>query len=130
MRLCRFADPSGALSLGVIESEKIADLSSAGVPSEPAAALAAVGRGRLEDLAGSAPRLPLADIHLLAPAVPRKYLAIALNYAEHIAEMGMEAPEVPVLFNKQGDLRRRARRRRAHAEGLHLPRLQGRAGSR
>jgi len=40
-------------------------------------------------------------VQLLAPAVPRKYLAIALNYADHIAEMGMEAPEVPVFFNKQ-----------------------------
>ncbi|HET7574440.1 MAG TPA: fumarylacetoacetate hydrolase family protein, partial [Solirubrobacterales bacterium] len=32
---------------------------------------------------------------------PRKYLAIALNYRDHIEEMGMEAPEVPVFFNKQ-----------------------------
>jgi 2-keto-4-pentenoate hydratase/2-oxohepta-3-ene-1,7-dioic acid hydratase in catechol pathway len=45
--------------------------------------------------------VPLADARLLAPARPRKYLAIALNYADHIAEMGMEAPEVPVFFNKQ-----------------------------
>ena len=38
---------------------------------------------------------------LLSPATPRKYLAIALNYADHIAESGMERPEVPMFFNKQ-----------------------------
>jgi 2-keto-4-pentenoate hydratase/2-oxohepta-3-ene-1,7-dioic acid hydratase in catechol pathway len=85
----------------VINGDEVADLSAADVPSEPAAALAEIGRGELEKLAAGAPRLPLADVRLLAPASPRKYLAIALNYADHIAEMGMEAPEVPVFFNKQ-----------------------------
>ena len=40
-------------------------------------------------------------MRLLAPARPRKFLAIGLNYADHIAEAGMEAPEFPVFFNKQ-----------------------------
>ena len=44
---------------------------------------------------------PLAEVRLLSPARPRKYLAIALNYADHIAESGMEAPKVPMFFNKQ-----------------------------
>ena len=44
---------------------------------------------------------PLADVRLLAPVQPRKFLAIGLNYADHIAESGMEAPEYPVFFNKQ-----------------------------
>jgi 2-keto-4-pentenoate hydratase/2-oxohepta-3-ene-1,7-dioic acid hydratase in catechol pathway len=43
----------------------------------------------------------LADVRLLSPSVPSKYLAIALNYADHIAETGMEAPKVPMFFNKQ-----------------------------
>jgi 2-keto-4-pentenoate hydratase/2-oxohepta-3-ene-1,7-dioic acid hydratase in catechol pathway len=46
-------------------------------------------------------RHPLDEIRLLAPVLPRKYLAIGLNYADHIAESGMEAPEFPVFFNKQ-----------------------------
>src|SRR4029079_18947158 len=41
------------------------------------------------------------EVRLLAPVQPRKYLAIGLNYADHIAESGMEAPEFPILFNKQ-----------------------------
>ncbi len=101
MKVCRFATADNAPGLGIVEGDEVVDLSAADVPSEPAAALAAVGRDGLEKLAGGAPRSPLAEARLLAPASPRKYLAIALNYADHIAEMGMEAPEVPVFFNKQ-----------------------------
>ena len=32
---------------------------------------------------------------------PPKFLAIGLNYADHIAEAGFEAPKFPVFFNKQ-----------------------------
>ena len=101
MKLCRFADAEGQAALGLVEGDEVVDLSGADAPREPARALDAVGRQGLEGLVEDARRLPLADVRLLAPATPRKYLAIALNYADHIAEMGMEAPEVPVFFNKQ-----------------------------
>jgi len=101
VKLCRFADAEGQAALGLVEGDEVVDLSGADAPREPARALDAVGRQGLEGLVEDARRLPLADVRLLAPATPRKYLAIALNYADHIAEMGMEAPEVPVFFNKQ-----------------------------
>jgi len=101
MRLCRFVCGGDAAALGIVEDGEIVDLSAARVPAEPALALVEVGEAELRHLAEGAPRLALAETELLAPAVPRKYLAIALNYADHIAEMGMEAPEVPVFFNKQ-----------------------------
>jgi len=101
MKLCRFATADGADALGLAEGHEVADLSASGAPAEPARALDELGEAGLEKLAASAPRLPLAELRLLAPAAPRKYLAIALNYRDHIAEMGMEAPEVPVFFNKQ-----------------------------
>ncbi|HWP32148.1 MAG TPA: fumarylacetoacetate hydrolase family protein [Solirubrobacterales bacterium] len=101
MKLCRFAVSDDQAALGVIKGEEVADLSGAGIPAEPAAALDAAGREGLEGAMAGAPRLPLDEVRLLAPAQPRKYLAIALNYADHIAELGMEAPEVPVFFNKQ-----------------------------
>ncbi|HET8862358.1 MAG TPA: fumarylacetoacetate hydrolase family protein [Solirubrobacterales bacterium] len=101
MRLCRFASDGGEPALGVVDGEEVADLSSSEAPAEPAAALGELGQARLEELAEAAPRRALADLTLLAPAAPRKYLAIALNYRDHIAEMGMEPPEVPVFFNKQ-----------------------------
>lgn len=46
-------------------------------------------------------RHALASVRLLAPATPRKYLAIGLNYADHIAESGLQPSEVPFFFNKQ-----------------------------
>jgi 2-keto-4-pentenoate hydratase/2-oxohepta-3-ene-1,7-dioic acid hydratase in catechol pathway len=101
MRLCRFASEGGDAALGIVAGEEVVDLSAAGVAAEPAAALAEAGRAGLEKLAAGAPRLALPGVRLLAPATPRKYLAIALNYRDHIAELGMEAPEVPVFFNKQ-----------------------------
>jgi len=100
MKLCRF-NASGAPALGVVAGEEIFDLSGAGLGSDPATALAASGEAELQGIAAKAPRLPLSGAELLAPATPRKYLAIALNYRDHIAEMGMDAPEVPVFFNKQ-----------------------------
>jgi 2-keto-4-pentenoate hydratase/2-oxohepta-3-ene-1,7-dioic acid hydratase in catechol pathway len=101
MKLCRFAAADGSPALGIVVGEEVVDLSGSDLPTEPAAALADPGRDALERIASEAPRQPLAGMRLLAPAVPRKYLAIALNYADHIAELGMEAPEVPVFFNKQ-----------------------------
>lgn len=101
MRLCRIAAASGGPALGIVEGDEVVEISSAGLSSEPAAALAEAGRDELVELAAKAPRQPLGEVRLLAPATPRKYLAIALNYANHIAELGMEAPEVPVFFNKQ-----------------------------
>ncbi len=101
MKLCRFAIDADSPALAIVEGDEVSDLSTADVPQEPAAALDAVGPDALRQMAADAPRLPLPDVALLAPATPRKYLAIALNYRDHIAEMGMEAPEVPVFFNKQ-----------------------------
>jgi 2-keto-4-pentenoate hydratase/2-oxohepta-3-ene-1,7-dioic acid hydratase in catechol pathway len=100
MKLCRFASDGGP-ALGVVEGEEVADLSGEDLPAEPAAALDREGREEIERLAANAPRVALSETRLLAPAAPRKYLAIALNYRDHIAEMGMEPPEVPVFFNKQ-----------------------------
>jgi 2-keto-4-pentenoate hydratase/2-oxohepta-3-ene-1,7-dioic acid hydratase in catechol pathway len=101
MRLCRFETDGGSAALGIVEGDEVVDLSAAGAPQEPAAALDAVGQDGLAKAAADTPRRPLSEVRLLAPATPRKYLAIALNYRDHIAEMGMEAPEVPVFFNKQ-----------------------------
>jgi len=105
MRLCRFAGHDGSPRLGLVTGERIVDLTAAAprLPSEPAAALdAAGGEAALGEIAaGAGEGAPLGEARLLSPARPRKYLAIALNYADHIAETGMEAPQVPTFFNKQ-----------------------------
>jgi 2-keto-4-pentenoate hydratase/2-oxohepta-3-ene-1,7-dioic acid hydratase in catechol pathway len=60
-----------------------------------------VHEGYLSHRENPAERHALEDVRLLVPVQPRKYLAVGLNYADHIAEAGMEAPELPVFFNKQ-----------------------------
>jgi 2-keto-4-pentenoate hydratase/2-oxohepta-3-ene-1,7-dioic acid hydratase in catechol pathway len=46
-------------------------------------------------------RIPLADVALLAPVIPRsKVVAIARNYRDHAAELGNEVPAAPMLFLK------------------------------
>ena len=76
MRLCRFDAGAGSRH-GVVEDGYVVDRDN---PVE---------------------QYSLDDIRLLAPVRPRKYLAIGLNYADHIAESGMDTPEYPVFFNKQ-----------------------------
>jgi 2-keto-4-pentenoate hydratase/2-oxohepta-3-ene-1,7-dioic acid hydratase in catechol pathway len=75
MRLCRF-EVEGEARAGMVEGGDVVD------------------RDRGE-------RHPIEDVRLLAPVLPRKFLAIGLNYADHIAESGMQAPEFPIFFNKQ-----------------------------
>ena len=46
--------------------------------------------------------IALADVELLAPVPhPGKFFGVGLNYADHIAETGLEKPEFPTFFNKQ-----------------------------
>jgi 2-keto-4-pentenoate hydratase/2-oxohepta-3-ene-1,7-dioic acid hydratase in catechol pathway len=46
-------------------------------------------------------RVPLDDVRLLAPVIPRsKVVGIGRNYAEHAAELGNEAPAEPLMFLK------------------------------
>jgi 2-keto-4-pentenoate hydratase/2-oxohepta-3-ene-1,7-dioic acid hydratase in catechol pathway len=75
MKLCRYL-ANGQARHGVVEGDQVIDRSSDETYS-------------------------LDEVRLLAPVQPRKFLAIGLNYADHIAESGMEAPEFPIFFNKQ-----------------------------
>ena len=46
-------------------------------------------------------RLPLNEVRLLAPVIPRsKVVAVGRNYADHAAELGNEVPKEPLLFFK------------------------------
>ena len=58
---------------------------------------------RLEDRISSGKHcVALKDIKLQAPIPkPPKFFGVALNYADHIEETGLEKPEYPTLFNKQ-----------------------------
>lgn len=44
----------------------------------------------------------LEQAELLAPiSAPEKFLGVGLNYADHIAETGLDRPDFPTIFNKQ-----------------------------
>ena len=60
------------------------------------------GQTALAELKNGVASLNLSEVKLLAP-IPRppKFLAIALNYGEHINETGMARPDYPMFFSKQ-----------------------------
>ena len=95
MRVARFRH-QGSVRTGIVVGDEIAEV--AGDVLDVIAA----GYDAAGPAARSAPRHPLAQVELMAP-IPRppKFLAIGLNYADHMAESGAEAPAFPVFFNKQ-----------------------------
>jgi len=107
MKLCTFSR-AGALRVGVVvEGDAIVDLSQAApdLPRELVALLAAgkAALARAQTAAANAgERVPLASAALAAPiGRPPQFLAIGLNYADHVAESGAETPKLPTVFNKQ-----------------------------
>ena len=106
MRLAHFRH-GGDARMGVVAGDRVCDLRVAapGTPTDPLGLLAAGDEGMAaarHAAEGDAGWLPLDDVTLLAP-VPRpgKFVAIGLNYRDHIAEIGGTAPEFPVFFTKQ-----------------------------
>jgi len=121
MRLITFSE-GGTTRIGALEEGGVFDLSAAApdLPSEMVAFLeagdAALDAARAA-LASGGPHLALADVHLESPILrPPKILAVGLNYADHVAEAGMDTPKHPMIFNKQSTA--------AHPpnEPFHLPR--------
>jgi 2-keto-4-pentenoate hydratase/2-oxohepta-3-ene-1,7-dioic acid hydratase in catechol pathway len=105
MKLVRYQGEQGPL-LGVVAGGSIVTLAQhlPQLPREMPALIESWPRARPaieEVLAGASPDLALADAHLLAPvARPGKIMAIGLNFADHIAETGLERPERPLWFTK------------------------------
>lgn len=100
MKLVTFTH-QGRTRVGRLEAEAVVDLSAGDLPQQLNALLAAEG-GMALAAAATGPSLPLAEVRLEAPAPnPPKILAVGLNYADHVAELGREKPAVPMIFNKQ-----------------------------
>jgi len=106
MKLVTFTH-AGSTRIGIVAGDQVVDLAVA-APSLPREMCAFVSAGD-EALAAArkaatqaTARLALADVRLEAPILrPPKFLAIGLNYADHVAESGMDTPPFPVFFNKQ-----------------------------
>jgi 2-keto-4-pentenoate hydratase/2-oxohepta-3-ene-1,7-dioic acid hydratase in catechol pathway len=54
----------------------------------------------VEDPVPTGEEVPLAGVHLLAPVIPSKIVAVGRNYEQHAEEMGNPMPEEPVIFLK------------------------------
>ena len=105
MKLATFTH-QGSTRIGLVDDGDVVDLAAA-APDLPRDMLSLLEAGdaalvRAREALVSDARLPLAEVRLEAPiARPPKFLAIGLNYADHVAESGRETPEYPILFNKQ-----------------------------
>jgi 2-keto-4-pentenoate hydratase/2-oxohepta-3-ene-1,7-dioic acid hydratase in catechol pathway len=105
MKLVTFTYQNQTRIGAVIDDVVVDSLGNADIPSSMIEFLKA-GSEALTALQGlidgGQHRIALADVKLNAP-IPRppKYLAIALNYADHISETGMTKPEYPNFFTKQ-----------------------------
>jgi 2-keto-4-pentenoate hydratase/2-oxohepta-3-ene-1,7-dioic acid hydratase in catechol pathway len=108
MRVARFSLAGGGWPrLGVVREDDgvVLDVTGAGLPADTVAVISASGGFDAVAKAANGPgveAIPLADVRLLAPiARPPKFLAIGLNYADHVAESATPKPEHQLWFNKQ-----------------------------
>jgi len=105
MKLATFTH-DGRTRVGVVDGDAVVDLAAA-APDLPREMLGFLEAGPAAMQAahaalGAGPRIPLAEVRLEAPiARPPKFLAVGLNYADHVAESGIETPVHPTIFNKQ-----------------------------
>lgn len=104
MKIATFTDDKGS-RIGVVEGSEVGDVTAVAqdLPKDMTAflALGAEGLKKIEAAASDAPRLALAGVKLEAPVPkPGKFLAVGLNYADHIREIGARVPEFPSCFAK------------------------------
>jgi 2-keto-4-pentenoate hydratase/2-oxohepta-3-ene-1,7-dioic acid hydratase in catechol pathway len=102
MRLASFRAPDG-IRPAVVVGDDLVDLAAAdGSLHAPWAEL--LDRGpdcldRVREIGESGTqRTPLGGVRLAPPVQPRKFFAIGLNYADHVAESGQPAPEHLTVF--------------------------------
>jgi 2-keto-4-pentenoate hydratase/2-oxohepta-3-ene-1,7-dioic acid hydratase in catechol pathway len=103
MKIARFTH-DGRTRLGVVDGDEMIDVGSVdpGIPTDVGMLLEIDAMDRLRRNVDQAPRLSLSEVHLEAPIIrPPEFLAVGLNYADHVSEGGREIPKAPVVFNKQ-----------------------------
>ncbi len=94
MNAVRYSIGGGEARLGRLDGSTITDAGAAGpegfVPT-------VAGWQAIADASGATHAV--ADVTLLHPVVPRKIIAIGLNYRDHAEESQLDIPEVPVVFS-------------------------------
>jgi 2-keto-4-pentenoate hydratase/2-oxohepta-3-ene-1,7-dioic acid hydratase in catechol pathway len=93
MRIARFvADGESTPRAGEVQGDEVVAF------AEADAVERVLAGGERAPATGETHRL--ADVSLLAPLTPRAIFGIGLNYADHAAETGRDAPEFPIVFMK------------------------------
>lgn len=109
MRLANF-EFEGERRIGIIDDMSVVDLSTSGLPTDTVDLIAQWDPAKMDQAVAHGSRVPLADVRLLAPLVPRKnIMAVGRNYRDHAQEFsdsGFDAsekqmiPDHPVIFTK------------------------------
>jgi 2-keto-4-pentenoate hydratase/2-oxohepta-3-ene-1,7-dioic acid hydratase in catechol pathway len=77
------------------------DVDELGIPSDDTVVVALAGDPLYVGVQPTDREVPLSDVRLLAPVIPRsKVVGIGKNYAAHAAEMGGDVPAEPLMFLK------------------------------
>ena len=96
MRIARFTTGEEP-QYGVVTG----DVDELGIPADDAKIVALAGDPLYVGVQLTDTEVPLADVRLLAPVIPRsKVVGIGKNYAAHAAEMGGDVPAEPLMFLK------------------------------
>jgi 2-keto-4-pentenoate hydratase/2-oxohepta-3-ene-1,7-dioic acid hydratase in catechol pathway len=105
VKVARFLGPGAdgpRLGLVDIDAGTIADVTASSPTGADVPALLASADDALFRLTPAGAAIPLEEVQLLAPVHrPPKFLAIGLNYADHVAESATPRPEHQLWFNKQ-----------------------------
>ena len=105
MRLAAFHAAAAGVRPALVVGDDVVDLAAAD-RSLDASWNELLGRGpevlaQVRELGESSEhRRPLGSVRLAAPVQPRKFFAIGLNYADHVAESGQPTPEHLTVFMK------------------------------
>lgn len=98
MKLARFNDAAGT-QIGVVDNDRVYRLDYGGTMEALIGAWDTTQDLCAQALAGEGRKL--SDVTLLAPVSrPGKIFAIGLNYADHIAESGLDTPNEQIWFTK------------------------------
>jgi acylpyruvate hydrolase len=92
MKLVSYRAPGGEPSHGEVRGDRVVAFDDGSTVKDRLAS------GDRTPAAG--PELPLDDVELLAPHVPRAIFGIGLNYLAHAQEQNADLPKVPIVFMK------------------------------
>lgn len=107
MKFARYSVNGRSPKIGLVTENHIVDLSDI-VPSMQALiAFSADGLAMVRQHAAQSSRVPLTDVKLHAPLLPRRnVMCLGLNYAEHAREslvaqgQAVDLPQLPIVFTK------------------------------